>query len=72
MDTCQRTPQKRRGAISAEVYTEEEVKCAYWCVSEFIPKNPDSSQMPLINVLDSTATEIALCYLINVIDLGRF
>ena len=23
--TCQRTPQKRRGAISAEVYTEEEV-----------------------------------------------
>jgi len=25
MDTCQRTPQKRRGAISAEVYTEEEV-----------------------------------------------
>ena len=30
METCQireqRTPQKRRGAISAEVYTEEEVK----------------------------------------------
>ena len=30
METCQireqRTPQKRRGAISAEVYTDEEVK----------------------------------------------
>merc|ERR1711892_1214449 len=34
--TCQRTPQKRRGAISAEVYTEEEV-ANY--VKKVIPKD---------------------------------
>ena len=68
MDTCQRTPQKRRGAISAEVYTEEEVKCAYWFASDFIPKNlvTNSSQMPHRNVLAANAIEIGLWYLINV------
>ena len=68
MDTCQRTPQKRRGAISAEVYTEEEVKCAYWFASDSIPKNlvTNSSQMPLRNVLAYNAIEIRLCYLVSI------